>query len=66
MKDLNVEKVQLIDLTNDELLNTTGGFVPLIIIGGALLLTGCAGSKVTITGKYREVEGSITIDRTKQ
>ncbi|WP_445710292.1 class IIb bacteriocin, lactobin A/cerein 7B family [Flavobacterium sp.] len=42
---MNLENLNLVELNAQEVQETEGGFLPLLIIGAALLLTGCASAK---------------------
>ena len=51
---MNLEKLNLVELNAQEVQETEGGLLPLIIIGAALLLSSCAARKVEVDAKYRE------------
>jgi hypothetical protein len=42
---MNLENLGLVELNTQETQETEGGFLPLLIIGVALLLSGCAATK---------------------
>jgi len=42
---MNLENLNVTELNAHEMQNTEGGIIPLIIIGAAALLSGCAAAK---------------------
>jgi lactobin A/cerein 7B family class IIb bacteriocin len=42
---MNLENLNLVELNAQEVKETEGGFLPLLIIGAALLLSSCAAKK---------------------
>lgn len=46
-----MNNLQLIDLSPREMRETEGGFIPLIVLAAAVLLSGCAASKPAVGKK---------------
>ena len=42
---MNLEKLNLVELDAREIQETEGGIIPLLLVGAALLLSGCAARK---------------------
>lgn len=42
---MNLENLNLVELKNQEMKEIDGGLIPLLIIGAALLVSGCAAKK---------------------
>ncbi len=65
----NLSKFGVQELNAQEIRETDGGFLPLLLLGAAVLLTGCSGAKTTISATVKKgdtsVTGSVTIDRTQ-
>jgi lactobin A/cerein 7B family class IIb bacteriocin len=45
---MSLENLNLVELNAQEIKETEGGIIPLIIIGCALLLSGCAAKKAPV------------------
>lgn len=45
---MNLENLNLVELNAQEIKETEGGFIPLLIIGACLLLSGCAAYKPAV------------------
>lgn len=45
---MDLEKLNLVELNAQEIQETEGGILPLLIVGAALLLTSCAATKPVI------------------
>ncbi len=51
---MNLEKLNLVELNAQEVKETEGGFLPLIIVGACLLLSGCAARKCEVEAKRQD------------
>lgn len=51
---MNLENLNVVELNAQEVQETEGGLLPLIIIGAALLLSSCAARKVEVDAQYNE------------
>lgn len=45
---MNLENLNLVELNAQEVQEIDGGFIPLLIIGACLLLSGCAAQKAPV------------------
>lgn len=59
MKQTSLESFGFVELTNSELEDTNGGFVPLIIVG-VLLLAGCSGQSNKNNGTGNQINVQCT------
>lgn len=46
---MSLENLNLVELNAQEIQETEGGIIPLLIIGAALLLSGCAATKAPVS-----------------
>lgn len=60
MKNIEMQCLALTALTEDEMQEIDGGFLPLLIIGAAILLAGCSSQSSQSTGKSRQVNVQCT------
>ena len=51
---MSLENLNLVELNAQEVQEVEGGFLPLIIVGACLLLSGCAARKCEIEAKRQD------------
>lgn len=60
MKALEIPSMTLTALTVDEMGEIDGGFLPLLIIGAAILLTGCSSQSSQSNGNSTQINVQCT------
>lgn len=51
---MNLENLNLVELNAQEVQEVEGGFLPLLFIGAALLLSGCAATKPCVYPQHKK------------
>lgn len=57
---LELEKLGLVEMNSQEVQEIDGGFIPLLIIGACLLLSGCAATKPIPEHSHKHADGTCT------